>query len=346
MRSNSKTNGWEASRPVKLVDIAKLANVSIATVSRSLAGSDRVSNDTRDRVIFAAEKLGYRANRHAVSLRKQRSRVILVMIPDFANHNFAQLLIHMDRAAHRAGYEVMIAHTGDDTLQADSLADELFAGGIAGIILTSSYCPPRVRSLLLSGKQLPVVRTLSPTGRDERITSVQIDEIAAADEIVTHLVEQGHRRIAHLAGEKTQLVAMQREEGWRRSIDRAGLKDAGVIYRGFRVEDGRAAARELVEGEDLPDAVFIASDSAAFGFVSELRLLGVSVPDQIAVAGFDDVSFSELFTPPLTTVHLPRQAMAERAVDTLVAIIEGGEPEGYSFIPHRLVVRESSFRHG
>lgn len=326
-----------------MADIARLAGVSASTVSRSLAGSADISEATRERVEHAARSAGYRINRHARSLRLQRSGLILVLIPDFANQNYADLLLGIDRAAFEHGYGILIGHTGVDAARSDRLADELFTGGVDGVLLTSGYCPPRLLERLEAGERLPVMRTLTPGDGRGGVPGVRIDEEQAAFEVVRHLVETGGRRIAHLMGPEQEVVSRQRRAGWLRAMAEAGLPAAGLaLPGGFHLGDGQAVARRLLEAGPLPDAVFCSSDEAAFGLMAELRRAGVRVPADMAVAGFDDLGFSQVFDPPLTTVRLPRREMAQAAVRRLVEAINGLHPADDEVVPHRLIVRESS----
>src|SRR5262249_25530179 len=158
------------------------------------------------RVAQAAKEAGYAVNRHARSLRLKRSKVMLVLIPNLANPNFPDLLMHIDRAAYDCGYDIMIAHTALDPHRSDRYVDELLAGGPEGVLLTADYCQPKLLERISDGARLPIVRTLSPTPRPDGISGVQIDEEKAAYDVVDHLAKQGYRRIAHLGGPPKEIV--------------------------------------------------------------------------------------------------------------------------------------------
>ena len=332
------------SRPPTMADIARLAGVSASTVSRSLAGHPLISEATRVRVEQAARDAGYKMNRHARSLRLQRSGIILVTIPNFANQNASEVLMHFERTAFENGYGLMIAHTGLDLERPDRLADELFSGGIDGILLTTSYCPARIAEQIAAGARLPVLRTLAPTAPESGIAAVEIDESAAVGDIMRHFIANGHRRIAHLTGPMHELVSRLRCAAWQKSLAEAGLSapDDLKLIGGFTMNDGRAAAHALLARGDLPDAVFCSNDESAYGLMTELKKAGLGIPHDIAVAGFDDLSFSQVFDPPLTTVRLPRREMAEASLIDLKRMIEDGAPLEHRIVPHELLVRESS----
>ncbi|MDM9625052.1 LacI family DNA-binding transcriptional regulator [Rhizobium sp. S152] len=327
-----------------MADIARLAGVSASTVSRALAGLPPITEETRQRVEKAARDAGYTVNRHARSLRLRRSGMMLVLIPDLANPNFPDLLMHIDRAAFECGYDIMIAHTAIDPGRSDRFVDELLAGGIDGVLLTSDYCPPRLLERLDAGFRLPIVRTLSPGSVTHGIASVQIDEVAAAFDVVSHLIEAGYRKVMHLGGPEEEVVAIARRKGWHDALHAHGLphEDAQVLHGGFLIEDGRRAADFLVTQASIPEAIFCSNDESAYGLIAGLKEHGLRVPDDIAVAGFDDLAFSRVLDPPLTTVRLPRREMAEASVRMLKTLIESNTTGTDEVLRHELIIRQST----
>jgi DNA-binding LacI/PurR family transcriptional regulator len=336
----------KSARSPTMADIARIAGVSTATVSRALAGLPPITDETRERVAQAAKEAGYAVNRHARSLRLKRSKVILVLIPNLANPNFPDLLMHIDRAAYDCGYDIMIAHTAVDLHRSDRYVDELLSGGLDGVLLTADYCPPKLLERIKAGARLPIVRTLSPTPRPDGITGVQIDEVKAAFDVVDHLAKQGYQRIAHLGGPPKEIVAIARKRGWQEAVAAHDLPSTPDLYleAGFLIEDGRRVGLQLGRHSALPDAIFCSNDESAYGLIAGLKEQGLRVPRDIAVAGFDDLSFSGVLDPPLTTVRLPRRNMAEQSVRKLRALIEEDAPNDITILPHELVIRASSVR--
>jgi len=327
-----------------MADIARVAGVSTATVSRALAGLPPITEETRKRVEQAAQTAGYKINRHARSLRSQRSRIILVVIPNLANQNFPDILESIDRAAFELGYDVMIGHLGSNPARAERLTDELLTGGIDGILLTSRFSPARLVERIKAGDRLPIVRTLSPGEAGDPIDSILIDEEQAAYDVVRHLLDSGRRRIAYLNGPVDEPPAILRRRGWRRALAEAGqpYEPHDLLQGGFDLQDGRDVAHRLLSEGKLPDAVFCSNDESAFGLMTELKAAGVRIPEDIAVAGFDDLSFSHLFDPPLTTIRLPRKEMAKASLRYLTRLIDGAPPIGNQTVPHELIIRRSS----
>ncbi|NLS00740.1 LacI family transcriptional regulator [Rhizobium sp. P38BS-XIX] len=329
-----------------MADIARIAGVSASTVSRALAGLPPITEETRQRVAQAAKEAGYAVNRHARSLRLKRSKLILVLIPNLANPNFPDLLMHIDQAAYDCGYDIMIAHTAVDPHRSDRYVDELLAGSIDGVLLTANYCPPRLLEYIHSGRHLPIVRTLSPTPSLDGISGVQIDEVKAAYDVVDHLAKQGYKHIAHLGGPTTEAVAIARKKGWEMALADHGLSASRDLFiqAGFRVEDGRQGASKIKGLARRPDAIFCSNDESAYGLIAALKEQGLRVPQDIAIAGFDDLSFSNVLDPPLTTVRLPRHEMAELSVRKLKALIEDDADNDITTLAHELVVRASSLK--
>ena len=341
-----KAGDKRPTRSPTMADIARIAGVSAATVSRALAGLPPITEETRRRVTQAAKEAGYAVNRHARSLRLKRSKVMLVVIPNLANPNFPDLLMHIDRAAYDCGYDIMIAHTAIDPHRSDRHVDELLAGGLDGVLLTADYCPPKLLERISAGARLPIVRTLSPTLRPDGISGVQIDEEKAAYDVVDHLAKQGYQRIAHLGGPPKEIVAIARKRGWEKALSDHGLETGSDLYisAGFLIEDGRRAGAELGQSTALPDAIFCSNDESAYGLIAGLKERGLRVPHDLAVAGFDDLSFSAVLDPPLTTVRLPRREMAEKSVWKLRALIEEDASNDITIVKHDLVIRSSSTR--
>ncbi|OCJ07746.1 hypothetical protein A6U86_28925 [Rhizobium sp. AC27/96] len=329
-----------------MADIARIAGVSASTVSRALAGLPPITEETRQRVAQAAKEAGYAVNRHARSLRLKRSRLMLVLIPNLANPNFPDLLMHIDQAAYDCGYDIMIAHIAVDPHRSDRYVDELLAGSIDGVLLTSNYCPPRILECIAAGRRMPIVRTLSPTPNLDGISGVQIDEVKAAYDVVDHLAKQGYKRIAHLGGPPKEAVAIARKQGWKLALADHGLPSSRDLFiqAGFRIEDGRQAAARISGMPPRPDAIFCSNDESAYGLIAALKEQGLRVPQDIAVAGFDDLSFSNVMDPPLTTVRLPRRDMAELSVRKLKALIEDETENDITVLAHELVVRASSLK--
>jgi LacI family transcriptional regulator, repressor for deo operon, udp, cdd, tsx, nupC, and nupG len=316
-------------RRTTIRDVADLAGVSTATVSRALGTPAAVGEATRARVLEAVRATGYRVNRAARDLRRTRAGAVLVLVPNLANPFFSAILAAIADVCAEAGLTVQVA----DTVRGDArLANLAHDGRADGVILLDGAQPPA----LLQGLGLPLVTACEWVPGLET-TGCRIDNAAAARLAVRHLRDLGHRRLAHVAGPEGNVLSAARIEGFREAAD------GGVILPGdFGLESGVAAARQWLTLPDRPTGVFCASDAMALGFISECAAQGVRVPEDVSVVGFDDIELAQRSIPPLTTVHQPRAEIGRRAAMQLVALFDGGPGTGMETLPVELAVRGST----
>ena len=336
----------KGSRPTSK-DIARIAQVSQATVSRALRNSPLVNPGTRDRVVTLARELGYRVDRRAAGLRTRRSSTLALLIFEEASDDapinpfFLSMLGHITRAASRRGLDVLVSfqQLSDDwhtDYQGSNRADGLILLGY-GDYLTSA---PRLHRLADSGAHFviwgPVVAGMP--GR-----YVCSDNRAGAEQAVRHLLSLGRRRIAYVGSASDQWPEFQlRHAGYVQALRSAGLEpDARLLVEAQSSEAaGYDAGRALLDSGAGFDAVFAASDRIAFGIIGALRDRGRGVPQDVAVVGFDDIAAAAHFNPPLTTVQQDTQRAGDMLVDNLLQLIAGEAPDS-ALIEPRLVVRAS-----
>lgn len=323
-------------RKARIADVARAAGVSTATVSRTLSLPGIVGAQTRERVLRAVAETGYRANGAARDLRQRRARAITVLVPNLANTFFSRIVAAVQEVAGAAGLSVQVV---------DSLAEGARLGPLGsdgrsdGILLLDGSLDPGI----LAGWTVPVVMVCEwIEGVD--LPCIGIDNAAGIGLAVDHLVGLGHRRIAHLAGPPSNVLARARAAGVTAALAHAGLGGADPLPGDFTMESGARAARLWAAGSWPATAVVCASDESALGFISECDRIGIACPRDVSVTGFDDIEFSDRFIPPLTTVHQPRAAMGRRAAERLVAALTGAAPltARRRMFPSRLVVRGST----
>ncbi|MCE0505862.1 LacI family DNA-binding transcriptional regulator [Roseivivax sp. GX 12232] len=316
----------------RIADVAAAAGVSTATVSRALSAPGVVGPETLKKVMAAVEATGYRVNAAARDLRRQRARSILVLAPNLANTFFSRIIAAIQEVAGQAGLAVQISDSraGPEVLQ--SLGHD---GRADGIILLDGALPPEV----VRGWRLPVVQ-LCEWNDAYALPALGIDNAAAAGLAVTHLADLGHGAILHVAGPPENVLSRTREAGFLAAARARGVA-ARVLPGDFTMASGAQAARDWQAMADRPSAVFTASDECAFGFISECARMGIAVPSEVSVVGFDDVEFAGHFIPPLTTIHQPRAKLGRAAAERLVAALEEGVPlkSGHETIAPHLVVR-------
>ncbi len=316
---------------LKMADVARLAGVSVATVSRALAGSSLVSDATRARIAAAVQATGYVVNQVASGLRLQRSRQILILLPDIANPFFGDVVLGIEEAAQARGFGVLIGNTGRSPAREALLARQYQTGAVDGLVLLTGSRPAEIPPM----RMVAVSEHLA----DDSVAVVSIDNRAAAAEATMHLRALGHRRIAHIGGPAGNSLTRQR---WQGFLDaQGGAVDPGLIRFGdYSIASGAAAMREI--WPQRPTAVFCGNDEMAIGAISSARAAGLDVPGDFSVVGFDDIAFAGAYYPPLTTVRQPRRDMGRVAAHLLLAALAGAEPARPAPLAHVLVVRASS----
>lgn len=308
----------------KIRDIAEQLGVSPATVSRALSGSGLVAEPTLSRVRDAAQALNYRPNVSARRLRTRRSMNVLMVVRDVGNPFYLDILKGIEATARAAGYSVLMGNTENDPGREIEYFDMLRDGHADGMILMTGKLPQDLRDE--AAPDAPVVVALEAI-EGSGLPHIQIDNAAAAREAVHHLVDLGHRRIAHIAGPIPEIMATLRRDGYRQAMAEAGLPiPEGYEQRGdYLLQSGQHLCRALFELPEPPSAIFVANDEMAYGAIHELRRLGLDVPKDVSVVGFDDLYLSAAFFPPLTTISQPRAEIGRQAMTILLGML-GGEP--------------------
>lgn len=332
-------------------DIAGLAGVSQPTVSRALSGSPSVSESTRARVIAAAESLNYKVDKNASGLRRQHSRTLALLFFEemsseaaLINPFYLSLLGPMVRSCAEHGYDLLISF---QQLSSDWHVDYEESRKADGIILLGygDYLEyqPKLRKLIERGTHF--VRWGS-AGEGQLGATVSSDNEQGGHDATRHLLDQGRRRIAFV-GTATPAYPefLERWRGYCRALSAAGIKIDPTLSVDAEPDEaaGRAAIEELVRREVQFDAVFAASDVSAIGALHALQKIGRSVPDDVAIVGFDDIPAALLSSPPLTTMAQDPRHAGEALVEAVVAAVKQGAAEN-RVLPVHLTVRESSLR--
>lgn len=324
-------------------DVAREAGVSPATVSRVFNRRELVNADTRDHVISVAQRLQYVPNASARSLSIRHSRVLGLILPLPYSEFFAELVHGTDEAAFDAGYNLMIATSHND-VDATLSGIHMMRGHVDAFLIVS----PNIELHLLNDAippETPAVFLHSPAPRAEHF-SVGIDNQQGAYEAVRHLLDLGHRRIAVIKGPDVNLEVQARIAGYMQALEESGVApDPGLLFEGaFTYESGVAATKAVLEHDPRPSAIFALNDHMAVAAIRTLTAAGLSVPDDIAVMGFDNIP-SGLFLPtPLSTVNVPGREMGRLAVRLVLGAIEktGAWKPGVKTLQTKLVPRAST----
>lgn len=306
----------------RIKDLARRLGVSPATVSRALSGTGLVAEPTLTRIREAARELNYRPNVSARNLRTQRSMSVLMVVRDIGNPFYLEVMKGVEQAAREAGYSVLMGNTENDPDRESEYFDMLRDGHADGMILMTGKLPANG----VIGSGLPVVVALE-TIEGCGLPHVQIDNFAAAQGAVRHLIELGHRHIAHITGPLPEVMSTLRRDGWRAALAEANLAapDDYEQHGDYQLHTGQVLCGVLLDLPEPPTAIFCANDESAFGAVHELHRRGRDVPGDVSVVGFDDIYLSEAIFPPLTTVSQPRADIGRESMSLLLELIAGAE---------------------
>jgi LacI family transcriptional regulator len=334
--------------PAGIKDVALHAGVSVGTVSNVLNRPDRVRPATRLKVETAIADLGFVRNESARQLRAGSSRIIAYVFLDAGNPFFSDVARGAEDACRESGLALIMCNSDGDAVREDEYLGLLLEQRVHGVLITAmDYAAPRLRSLPSLG--VPLVLVDRPATDNGDWCSVGVDDIHGGDIAVTHLLEQGHNRVAFVGGPPSIPQVAARHAGAIRALSNGGRSASDLVVletEALTVAGGREAGQRLVglPAGRRPSAVFCANDLLALGMLQQLIQQGVSVPDQVAIVGYDDIDFAAAAAVPLTSVRQPRQLLGRTATELLLGEARrepGHVHQQIQFTPE-LVVRESS----
>jgi LacI family transcriptional regulator len=327
-----------------IYDVARLAGVSTATVSRALNATGKIAPGTREAIDAAVEQLGYQPSAAARSLVTKSTQTIALLLPDITNPFYAELVSGIQERALESGHTMLLCTTEGDPEREEQYLTLLRAKQVDGALVDGLVLPPdRITHFVRDG--LPIVcldRDIDSTS----VPLVQVDNQLGAHLATDHLLELGHIRIAHVEGAPELGISHERVAGYLGAYHDLGLEpDAQLRAVGaFTEEGGYEATRQLLDRSEFT-AVFAANDLSALGVIHALVESGRRVPEDVSVVGFDDLRLSRFTTPPLTTVRQPAREIARRATQLLLDLAAGRTVDKLRhLLEPELVVRESTAR--
>ena len=346
-------------KPVTIQDVAILAQTSPSTVSNLLNGRvHRMRSETRERIEHAMNELDYRPSQVARQLRTGQAPILGLIIPSVANPFWGAFAQSVEAAARTRGYQVFLCDGERDPEQEQRYAESLWSHGVRGVIFGSSPLSlDHVLGFVKRGLRVVVfdrdIGDIDPTMRSA-IDSISVDNECGGRIATEHLLDLGHRRIGFLSGPLRTASRLERLEGYRCALGKAGIApDPGLIWQetanenfgdveGFEL--GRLGARELLSGPAPCSALFAINDMYALGAYAGVRDLGLRVPEDVSIVGFDDIPFAEISQPPLTTVRQPFREMMGTVVALLIDRLQGAndEPAEHVTVMPELVLRAST----
>ncbi|MGQ9629551.1 MAG: LacI family DNA-binding transcriptional regulator [bacterium] len=318
-------------------DVAKFANVSIATVSHVINGTRFVREGTRKRVLRAIETLGYQPSALARGMVTKKSKTIAFLASDITNPFFAEVALGAESYARELGYNLFLCNADEEFGRSSSYLNLLREKRVDGVLDTS---PTEVKPLSLT---VPTV-LFEKTSEGENCCSILIDTLNGAHRAVEHLVDLGHRRIAFISGPLKDQTNRNRLIGYERTLEDHGIPfDASLIAEGdCRPGSGYRATLKFLELPRPPTAIFASNDLMATGALCAAHSKGLGVPEDISVVGFDDIDLSRFTTPPLTTISFPKYEMGRMAMEILMNMIDGKGFKKLSIIKTELIIRQST----
>lgn len=330
---------------VTIVDVAREAGVAISTVSASLNGRDGVSAATRERVAGIAQRMGWVPSIRGRSLVSRRAWAVGLLLQRpasvlEADPFFAGFLGGVETVLDAAGYALLLQMAATDDQMLNRVPRWALGGAVDGIFLTDvQRDDPRFG--LVEELGLPAV-AVNATSPSSHISSVSQNHRDGLRQLVEHLIWLGHRSIAHVSGPGTFVHAIEREQVWRETLGRAGLAEGPLVRGDFTSASGVRAADRLLGLAEPPTAVVCANDLTAVGFISRAAALGINLPEELSVTGFDGIQLASYTTPALTTVQTSPHELGRRAAEVLLNRINGHPAERVSIDPAQLVVRDST----
>ena len=333
----------ETAQRLNIRQIADLAGVSIATVSRVLNGRGDVSEETRELVSRVIRENGYTANRSARGLSAGRTGLVGVLVPLVFPAYFSGILAGAAEALSERDFQIVLSPTGGEHERQVSIVDRLHGLTDGALIILPEESSEELERLLDSGFRFVVLDPLMPL--EERIPSVSAAHTSGADQAMKHLLDLGHRRVGQITGPPGWVATEDRRRGYRAALAAAGILPDPTLEQEAEpeIDPGRAAAEQLLDLPERPTAIFAFNDNIAIGAIQAARARGIRVPEELSIVGFDDIEHATIVTPALTTVRQPLAEMGRTAVSLLMRLLEGQRFETLHVeLATRLVVRDST----
>lgn len=338
-------------KEITIYDIARELDISPATVSRGLRDHPAISRKTKKKIMDIAKSMGYRSNTFASSLRLNRTNTIGVIVHRLDSFFVATVLAGMEKVASESGYNLIISQSLESTEKEIANANTMFNSRVDGLMASLSYDTEDINHFMpFIDKGIPLL-FFDRVFNHKNCPAVVIDNFKSAYEITTHLIEQGCKKIVHITGDLKRNVYADRYQGYRKALQDNGLKFTDELliinYMNEHVGPNVDAVRQMLAISPLPDGAFITNDAFAAYCMRELKGKGISIPDDIAIAGFNNDPISGLVDPNLTTVNYPSYEMGEVAARTLINHLKGTSNMMLTdsiVLKSELVIRESSLK--
>lgn len=335
-------------KEVTIYDVAKALGISPSTVSRGLKNNPHIRKETIRKIKAAAQKLGYQHNKFASNLRQKHTNTIGVVVPKLNSYFMATVISGMEKVTNQHGYGLIISQSRESEKQELSCVSTLFNSRVDGLLVSLSFDTRNLDHFnIFLNKNIPVV-FFDRVSECNGCMSVVIDNFKAGYEATSHLIEQGCRNIVHLGGNLLRNVYSDRFSGYRHA-----LSDNNIVFNQNLVfitdmseQAATETAKKILKMKPRPDGIFTSNDASAVALMVELLKAGIKIPEEIAVAGFNNEPISQVIQPNLTTVDYPAREIGEIAATSLIDKLTNRHSDNLSAIvlKHSLIVRESSLK--
>jgi LacI family transcriptional regulator len=338
----------KTTKDVTIYDVAEALNLSPSTISRGLKDHPHIHKDTKKKIWAAAKEMGYQQNKFASSLRKRRTDTIGVVVPKLNSYFMATVISGVEKITNKHGYGLIISQSQESGKQEISCISTLFNSRVDGILISLAFDTKNLDHFnKLFNKDIPIV-FFDRVADCQGCMSVIIDNYKAGYEATTHLIEQGCKKIIHLGGNILRNVYSERFRGYKQALhdNDIDFNQKLVFISDLTGQSGRDIMKKVLKQNLKPDGIFASNDTSAVATMVEMQEAGIKIPDDIAVAGFNNEPISQVIRPNLTTVDYPAREIGEIAATALIEKLNNSQSANYSTIvlKHSLIIRQSSLR--
>lgn len=335
-------------KEVTIYDVANALGISPSTVSRGLKDHPHIRKETIKKIKAAAHELGYQHNKFASNLRQKHTNTIGVVVPKLNSYFMATVISGMEKVTNQHGYGLIISQSRESGKQELSCVSTLFNSRVDGLLVSLAFDTKNLNHFnIFLNKDIPVV-FFDRVSECNGCMSVVIDNYKAGYEVTSHLIEQGCQRIVHLGGNLLRNVYSDRFRGYRQALsDNKIVFDQNLVFiTDMSEQAGTETAKKILKMKPYPDGIFTSNDASAVALMVELLKAGIKIPEEIAVAGFNNEPISHIIQPNLTTVDYPAREIGEIAATSLINKLTNRQSDNLSSIvlKHSLIVRKSSLK--
>jgi LacI family transcriptional regulator len=335
-------------KDITIYDIAEALNLSPATISRGLKEHPAIRKDTRKKILEKAKEMGYRQNFFASNLRRNRTNTIGVIVPRLNSYFMSTVIAGMEKIANQAGYNLIISQSMESLAKEVVNVKTLYNSRVDGLLVSLAYATDDICHFEeLLDKGVPLI-FFDRVFEHPQCTSIVIDNYKAGYEVTQHLISQGCKRIAHITASLKRNVYADRLRGYKQALNDNGIEynEELVFVNNLSDQAGVDVTRSLLKMDLRPDAIFTSNDACAVSCIRELKMAGLKIPNDIAIAGFNNDPLSKVIEPNLTTINYPGHEMGEVAASTLIGRLDlkHGTSLNTIILRHELVIRESTLK--